>query len=193
MAFDPAELESTITRRVLLDLLELQPELKITVAALADESIKNPRMEDLAAEIEGALNRICAGDIYMDSGRTWDGYREVEEAVAEAISEILQPYFERVEKLLRAKDNQKALILCEAIILGLYHAKDGDQFSDLEEEAAENIEETADWAARLWRSAGNIEWASDRRFLPDRTIPADFVQQYVPDWDWLLGEGKQSP
>lgn len=47
---------------------------------------------------------------------------------------------------------------------------------------------TADWAARLWRPAGNAEWAADRRFHPDRTIPADFVQKYLPAWQWLLSE-----
>lgn len=186
--FDPAELDPLIARRVLVELLERQPELKIAAAALVDEATKNPRIEDLAAEILGALSRISESDIHMNPGRTQRGYQEPEEAASEAFSEALQPYFERVEKAFSKKDDQKALIVCEAIILALYRLKDSDHFSDLEDYAGDLPEETAYWAARLWRSAGNEEWAGDRRFHPDRTIPADFVQKYVPEWHWLLRE-----
>jgi hypothetical protein len=186
--FDPVDLQPVIARRVLGDLLEQQPELKTAVAKLAEEAAKNPRMEDLAAEIEDALNRISAGDIYLKSGRTWRGYREPEEAAGEVLSEAVRPYFDRLEKLLSKKDDPGALVLCEAMILALYRVKHGDQFSEYEEYAEDFPEETADWAARLWRSAGNVQWAGVRRFHSDRTIPADFVQQSVPEWDWLLSE-----
>ena len=151
--FDAAVLKPVIARSVLLELLKRQPELKAIVAALASEATNNPRMEDLAAEIEDTLNRISAGDVYMNSGRTWRGYREPEEAAGEVLSEPLQPYFERLEKLLGKKDDPAALVMCEAITLALYRVKHGDKFSDLEEYAEEFPEETADWAARLWRSA----------------------------------------
>ncbi|MBP9092242.1 hypothetical protein KBI23_14530 [bacterium] len=186
--FDPAELNPAIAHRVLVALLEQQPELKIAAAVLADEAIRNPCMEDLAAEIEDALSRISEGDIYMNSGRRRGGYREPEEAAADVFSEALQPFFERVEKAFYKKDEQMALIACEAIILALYRMKHSDQFSDLEEYAEDLPGESADWAARLWRSAGNEEWAAIRRFHPDRAIPADFVKQYVPEWQWLLSE-----
>lgn len=186
--FDPSQLNPIVARRVLQALLELQPELKITLASLAHEAISGPRMEDLAEEIAGALNHISASGIYINSGRTCRGYREAGEGAAEVLSEVVHPYFERVEELFRKKDEQNALIMCEAIILALYRLKHGDHFSEIEEYAEDHLEETADWAARLWRSAGNRKWAGIRRFHADRTIPADFVHQYVPEWDWLLSD-----
>jgi len=96
---------------------------------------KKSSMEDLAAKIEGVLSRISEGDIYMNSGRTWRGYREPEEAAAEIFSEALQPYFERVEKAFHKKDDQGALIICEAIILALHRVKHSGQFSGSEEYA----------------------------------------------------------
>lgn len=185
---DLSDLNPIVARRVLQNLLELQPDLTAVVAELADELIKNPRIEDLAEEIEGKLNQISAGDIHSNSGRTWRGYREQEECVAEIWSEVITPYFERVQKLFRKKDEQNALTMCKAIILALYRLKHSDYFSELEEYAEDCPEETADWAARLWRSAGNEERAGDRRFYADITIPEDFVHQYVPEWDWLLSE-----
>jgi hypothetical protein len=74
------------------------------------------------------------------------------------------------------------------MILALYRFKYGENFSEIEEYAADYPEETADWAARLWRSAGNVKWAGARRFVPERTISKDFVQQHVPEWDWLLSD-----
>jgi len=186
--FDPSELSPIVARRVLQDLLQQLPELKVTAAALADAAIKSPRMDDLADEIESALNQISEGDIYIKAGRTWRGYQEPEEASAEELSEVMQPYLERVEKLFRKKDEQNALIMVQAIILALYRLQHGEHFPEIEEYAEDYPEETADWAARLWRSAGNTGWAAVRRFHPDRTISPDFVHKYVPEWDWLLSE-----
>ncbi|HEY9712989.1 MAG TPA: hypothetical protein V6C72_05945 [Chroococcales cyanobacterium] len=186
--FDPSELDPIIARRVLVALLEQQPELRSTVAILANEAIDTPRMEDLAAKIEAALNQISAGDIYMGSGRTLRGYREPDEAAGELFSEVLLPHFDRVEKLFAKKDDQNARVACEAIILALYRFKHGDQFPEFEEYAEDFPEETADWAARLWRAAGDVRAAGVRQFQPDKTIPPEFVQQYVPEWDWLLSE-----
>ncbi|MDZ4834211.1 MAG: hypothetical protein SGJ27_10580 [Candidatus Melainabacteria bacterium] len=186
--FDAAVLKPIAARRVLLELLERQPELKDIIFALANENANNPCMEDLVTEIVDALERISVGDIEMNSGRTWRGYREEGEGAAEVLSEPLQPYLDRYEKLLRKKEDHVALVMGEAIILALYRVSHGDNFSDLKEYVEEFFEETADWVARLWRSAGNVDRASVRRFDPDRTIPASFVQQHVPEWDWLLSE-----
>jgi hypothetical protein len=183
---DSALSKPIIARRILLYLIERQPELKATVAALAREIAGSQSMEDLAEEIADALNRISAGDVYMTAGRSLGGYRELDESAVAVLSKPLEPHFERLEKLLVKKDESAALIMSEAIILALYRFKYGDEFSKLEECAEDFPEETADWAARLWRSDGNVEWAGVRRFVPDRTIPTDFVKQYVPEWGWLL-------
>ncbi|GEM_PF-988938 len=185
---DLSQLNPIVARRVLQDLLEQQPELKPVAAALVNAAIKSPRMEDLAEEIETALNQISEGDVYINSGRTWRGYREPDEGAAEVLSEVMEPYFERLEELCREQDEQNALNLCEAIILALYRLKHGDNFSEIEEYAEDYPEETADCAAQLWRSGGNLERSTDKRFSKDRTIPAEFVRQFVPEWDWLLPE-----
>ena len=185
---DLSELDPLVARRVLQNLLEMQPDLMAVVAELTEQILKSPRMEDLAEEIEGELNQISSGDIYLNSGRTWRGYREPEEGAAELLSEAINPYFERVQELFRKKDEQNALIMCKAIIWALYRLKHSDCFSEIEEYADDYPEETADWAARLWRCAGNEERAGVRRFYKDRTLPENFVHQYVPEWDWLLSE-----
>lgn len=113
---------------------------------------------------------------------------EPEEAAAELLTEVLQPYFENAERLLSKKDERDALIACEAIILALYRVKDSEWFSEIEEYCEGFLEESAQFAAQLWRSAGDVAGAGKRKTSADtdRAIPADFVRQYVPDWDWLL-------
>jgi hypothetical protein len=184
--FDVGTLSPILARRVLVQLLEKQPELKDAITTLAAEAVKNPDLEELTTEIEAAVSRVNAGDVYMNSGRTSRGYREPEEAVGELLSQILEPYFDRLEKLLQDKNDTAGLVLCEAIICALYHARHSDNLSELEETVEEVLEGGADWAARLWRTAGNVQSAGERRFDSERTISVDFVTQNVPEWDWLV-------
>ncbi len=155
---------------------------------LLDLGLINPTVDDLAWKIEGALNGIDAGSVELNSGRGRGGYREAEEAAADLLVEAMEPFFDKLENLLEKKDDPAALTLCEAMILALYCFEYGENFSEIEEYAGDYPEETADWAARLWRSAGNVKWAGVRRFVSERTISKDFVQQHVPEWDWLLSD-----
>ncbi len=186
--FDVAKLELFAARRVLLQVLGRHPELASEIAVLAQEAISNPTLEDLAGKIEGVLNGIDAGAVELNSGRGRGGYREPEEAAADLLVEAMEPFFDQLESHLKQKDDLSALTLCEAIIVALYRFKYGENFSEIEEYAEDYPEETADWAARLWRSAGNVKWAGVRRFLPELTMSNDFVQQHVPEWDWLLDD-----
>lgn len=185
---DVQELSLTVARRVLQDLLEQHPELRTAVAEIIENAMNNPRMEDIAHEIEGALACITADNIYARSGRTASGYREPEEAAADVLHEAMEKYFERVHELFRKKDKQNVLIVCEAIIFAMYRLKKSDHFAEFEEYAEYYPEETAGWTARLWRAGGNEDKASARRYDFDETVWAAFVQKYVPEWDWLLDE-----
>ena len=63
-----------------------------------------------------------------------------------------------------------------------------DNFEEYAEYAEDFPEESADWAYSLWRSAGDIERASNRKFIDGRVIASEFVKQYTPEWQWLLIE-----
>ncbi len=186
--FDVDKLEPAVALRVLLQVIERHPELASEIAELAQEAISNPTLEDLARKIEGVLNGIDADAVELNSGRGSGGYREPEEAAADLLVEAMEPFFDQLESHLKKKDDLRALTLCEAIIVALYRFNYGENFSEIEEYAGDYPEETADWAARLWRSAGNVKWAGVRRFLPERTISKEFVQQHAPEWDWLLND-----
>lgn len=186
--FDADSLSGAVAKRILADLLELQPELVPVVSSLAEEAQHNPRMEDLARKILKKLKRISEGDIYMKSGRRSGSYKEPEEAAAEVLSEVMEPYFERLEKLLGKKSDKQAEVRCQAMLLALYEFQRSDNFEEYAEYAEEFPEETADWAARLWRTAGDIEKAGNKKFVAGRVIAPEFVNQHTPEWQWLLSE-----
>jgi hypothetical protein len=131
------------------------------------------------------LNRITEAEVIGNSGRRAGRYLEPEEAASELLSKAIKPHLDQLEKLSRRGNDSRALVLCEAIILALYRLKASDQFAELEEYAGDFPEETAGWAAQLWRAGGDGFAAVNNRFDPDRTIPTTFVNKHVPDWAWL--------
>lgn len=57
-----------------------------------------------------------------------------------------------------------------------------------EDVSALDPSETADWAVRLWCTAGDIKRASSRKFDLERRFPPEFAKRHTPEWEWLLDE-----
>lgn len=177
----PAEAHS-----VLILLLAQHGELKETVSDIARVVRETPDFEDLATEISAALNKVTEAAVFGSSGRQRSGgYCEPEEAAATLIGEEVDPYIERLEKLLKKKDESKALVLCQAIMVALYRFEHSGDYDELEECMSECSQDTASWAHKIWLAAGDTYKAADGVSEPGRELPEQFVHKYLPDWDWL--------
>ncbi len=151
----------------------------------SDMSGFEPSRDQLVEEIEAAVCRAIVRGA-GGSSRIGRRYRAPEEALAEDLCEACDAYFSRLIALLKKADDERALILCQAIIVAMYRIQESDDFEVVQECAPEYPEETADFAACLWRTAGDVRMSAERDFDLAREIPEDFVKSQVPKWDWLL-------
>ena len=163
------------------------PELNSEIAPLVTEAVNNPDEVSLAGEIEAALDDLDEGDVLARSGRRRGGYTEFEEAAGLVLIETMEPYFDRLEHQLTKGNETGALAICKAIVLAMYRFGKNEHHPLLEL-YEEYPEETADWAVRMWRTAGDVDKAAVRKFDLDRKFPSDFVKRFAPDWEWLTDD-----
>lgn len=149
-----------------------------------DINYPEPSRGQLVEEIEADVCRAIVRG--AGSGRSGSRYRDPQEAIADDLCDAVDPYFDRLIALLKKGDDERALILCQAIIVAMYRIQESEDFEVVQECAPEYPEETADFAACLWRTAGDVRMSAEREFSLAREIPKDFVKFLVPKWDWLL-------
>lgn len=184
---DVSALEPRLANRVLQLLMERHPELHSEISELATYATDNPDEFALAAEIDEVIDALDEGDVLKRSGRRRGGYIEPEEAVAEALTESMEPYFNRLQQQLEKGNDAASLALCKAIVLSMYRFSKSE-YHPLLELYEEYPSETADWAVRLWCTTGDISRASSSKFKLERKFPADFAKRHAPEWEWLVDE-----
>src|ERR1700684_2508566 len=101
--------EPRLAKRVLDLLMERHPELRSEVSELATYAADNPDEFSLAAEIEDVISALDEGDSLKRSGRRRGGYTEPEEAAAEALTEAMEPFFDRLQQQLENGNDVAAL------------------------------------------------------------------------------------
>lgn len=140
----------------------------------------------VANEIERALKKVTASDIRSRCEEGSVNAHSLKESAAAIMTEVLAPYYDAAEIAMQSGDDAKALALTEGIIDALYRCLDNCCFADPSLNMVCTYEENADWAARLWRSAGDRKSASKRQFVAGRSISSSFIEQNAPRWSWLL-------
>jgi hypothetical protein len=173
-------------------LFQRHPELRSEILELATDAANYPDELSIAAEIEEVINGLDEGDVLKRAGRRRGGYTSEPEAVGEALTEAMEPFFNRLLHQLEMGNDVAGLAVCKGIVLAMYRFSKCD-IHPLLELYEEYPAETADWAVRLWRTAGDVDKAAVCRFELQREFPPDFVKLHAPDWEWLLEQEPANP
>lgn len=189
------KLEPAVASKILVELVEQCPEVTPILSVLVREAVAASDPQQLTRAVEEAISRTFS-DSHPRRVRHRHGrgeHFEPSDEISELLIEALAPYVERLVNLLNRKNDAAALTMCLSIILALYNARNGDAVlarvanlpqDDLEEEFAG----AAEWASRLWRTGGDLERAGASKFDPERMIPEEFVEECVPEWEWLTAD-----
>ena len=158
-------------QKVLNELLSSRPELLSDARRAANALLATVSFADVAADIFGALQALDLDD--LDAGPRPGEYIEPLEAAWNAIEKVVTPYFHDLERRVKLRHEDEALNVCKGIVLGLYRAE--HRSFELLEYAEDSPSELAGRAVEICRRRRR-EW----RF------PRNFVEEYTPDWAWLV-------
>jgi hypothetical protein len=171
---------------VLNRLLAAHPELRAEAEQIARTALGEVSFEAIADEVEDAVRALDLDDLSGRAGRHAGGYVEPDQAALDLMGEAVDPYLEDMKRKLEPGLEPEALEICKGIVLGLYRFH--QRGSELRDYAPEFPEEHAGWVVDIWRAGGDEDKAA-RRASPlagkGPGLPKDFVDRFVPEWEWL--------
>ena len=156
---------------VLRELLSSHSNLLPDVRRAANALLASVSFADVAKSVFDALLALDLDD--LDAGPRAGGYVEPSEAAWEAIEKVVAPSFHDLERRVKLRHEDEATALCKGIVLGLYRA---------ERRGFELLEYAEDCPSELAGHAVDI-WQRRRRHC---ALPRAFVEQFTPEWDWLV-------
>jgi hypothetical protein len=175
---------------VLQRFLAAHPDLCAEVQRIAHSLLREISFGAVADNVEDAVRAVDFDDLRGRAGRHEGGYVEPDQAALDLFGQAVDPFFEDMKHKLKLGLEAEALEICKGIVLGLYRVRD-DEGGELLRWVPEFPEESAGWAADIWRAGGDERKATRRtRPLPGkgRAFPEDFVKRFVPEWRWLIKE-----
>jgi hypothetical protein len=156
---------------VLRELLSVHPQLIPDAREAANALLATVSFTDIATSIFEALLALDLDD--LDAGPHAGGYIEPSEAAWVALENVVAPYFDDLQRRVKLKHEDEATALCKGIVLGLYRAE--QRGFEVLEYAEDAPSELAGQAVVIWQ-----------RWRRTSSLPSAFVEEFTPDWDWLI-------
>ena len=175
-------LSSSEAQSVLHRLLEQRPDLRQIAEALSERVLTGISFEEVAHEVEHAIEGVSSDDLGSRAGRHEWGYTEPTEAAWELFDEAITPFVADMTRYLELGVYGAAFEVCKGVVLGLYRAHIG-RGTDVLEYAPDFPLESATDAAELWRTK-----SGDRatKSVPTADRLREFAEEHLPDWSSLL-------
>lgn len=166
--------------RLLHALLDRHPELASELRELASSELGHVSIEDVAHEVEAAVDMLDLDDLNDRAGSHAHGYVEPTEAAWELVEEAVAPFIEDIQRRAEVGEQAAALSTCAGVVLGLYRLRDkgGDEFLGW---AVDAPDELAGEAVAALRKA--LRTARASHIAP--TLPAVF-REVAPEWSDML-------
>ena len=181
---------AAVLRRLLDEKRDLVPEAEALAMAMLCET----SMDDVADDIEGALDLLEMDDLASRAGEHAGGYTHPSEAAGELLEETIAPFFEHLDRLLALGLEEDALECCRGIVVGLYRARaleDGEVLGW----APDCIAESACNALVAWHAGGteHMFGPGSHRRREERAFPAELIARFAPDWKELIERTEGAP
>ena len=165
---------------VLRALAERDDKLAEEIDATARELLGQVDAEDVAAEVQMALEALDVEDVWDRAGATSDGYVDEGDAAWQVFDEALKPFEEAVEKCRRLSMCSQARSYCEGVLMGIYRF-DAESSTDYKDWAVDAPGEFFGHVLDKWKG------------LHERRLPLmqmeEFLNAQCPDWaEWAMRE-----
>ncbi len=143
------------------------------VVAAAREVLAVIDIDEIAADVFLALDRIDVQDCWDRSGASRDGYTSADEAATELIEEELQPFFDQADRYHELGMGEQGRDYCMGVVLGTYRY------------VQESDSEFKDWCGDIpFNCAMSLldRWRNRRAELSSHSAMDEFIRERCPTW-----------
>jgi len=172
----------SITGSDALSLLKLLAERDEEFAELIDatgrELLAKVNSEEVATEVQIALESLGVEEVWDDAGATRDGYVDPGDTAWQMFEDALNPFEATIEKYRRLSMTTEARSYCEGMLRGIYdfHKESSSEYKDW---AVDAPSEFFGQILEIWRSL-----FKGRAPIPEMER---FLRSYCPEWsEWSL-------
>lgn len=153
-------------------LTKTDEKIKNKVIELAENLLKDFDVDEICEAVFDALDELDVHELWDRAGPKTDGYVSTEEVSVEMFDEALEPFIEKMQRLLDLGMSREAKSYCMSILKGIYQYQ------------MDSRSEFKDWASDLpAESFGDIlrDWGK-RSSDKEKKEMKKFIEKDCPSW-----------
>lgn len=164
---------------IIRQLTKTDKKLKNKIVGLAEDLFKDVDLDEICEDVFYALDGIDVHELWDRAGPKTDGYTSPEDMAVEMFEEALEPFMQKMHKLLDLKMHQETKLYCMGILKGLYQYEE-DSGSEFKDWASDIPGESFGYILREWGKNYN---KNDKREMKD------FINNECPAWsEWAINQ-----
>jgi hypothetical protein len=172
---------------VLRQLLASHPDLAAEAAKMAKSLLHEESFENIADEVEEAVNAPDLEELNSRAGRHSGGYTDPTDAAWEILEEAVAPFIDDITRHIQSGLAEDALEICKGVVLGLYRVENGGK-GEVVGWAPDFAADAACNAIDAWRAGGiaKLQKGRSEQRRKRHLFPRDFVDGFVPEWREMI-------
>jgi len=164
---------------ILRQIAKTDKEFKKKIIELAEDSFRDVDVDEICGAVFYALDGIDVHELWDRAGPRTDGYSSPEDMSVEMFEEALEPFVQKMHRLLNLKMHQEAKGYCMGILKGIYQYEE-DSGSEFKDWVTDVPGESFGYILSEWGKTGNNK---------DKKEMKDFIKKECPVWsEWALNQ-----
>ena len=142
---------------------------------MAEDLFRDVDVDEICDAVFGALDGIDVHELWDRAGPKTDGYTSPQDMSAEMFEEALEPFVQKMQRLLDLRMHQEAKLYCMGILIGTYQYEE-DSGSEFKDWASDVPGESFGYILGEWGKNGNEK---------DKNEMKNFIKKECSAWsEW---------
>ena len=164
---------------ILRQIIRTDKDMKKKVIKLAEDLFRDVDVEITCEDVFYALDGVDVHDLWDGSGPKTDGYTSPESMSVQMFEEALEPFVQKMKRLLNLKMHQEAKLYCMGILKGIYQYEN-DSESEFKNWVSDVPVESFGYILSEWGKNSNNKRKKEMK---------DFIKKEFPAWSaWAIGQ-----
>ena len=164
---------------ILRQITKRDKKLKKRIIELAEDLFKDVDVETVCEDVFYALDGIDVHELWDRAGPRTDGYTSPEDMAVEMFEEALEPFLQKMYRLMELEMSKEAKLYCMGIAKGIYQYEE-DSSSEFKDWASDVPGECYSYIVKEWKKRGNTK---------DKNEMREFIGKECSNWsEWAINQ-----